>query len=192
MQSPMDAFNELWKQSLQHSPLKQKNAICVSTIDKDGFPNSRFVDLKEADEQGLVFCTSLESTKAQDIARDPRAGMTIWWDHIGIQVRFQGFCTLISDEETDAHWRTRSKDAQLTTISFQQSKPLDDLALLSRRFLAAKMEYAGKEITRPGSWGGFRLAPTSVEILEFKEDRLHARTLYVRRDGIWNVSYLQP
>ena len=57
MNNPIEKFNDLWQQALLDSPLQQKSAVCVSTINAEGFPESRFVDLKKVDEQGFVFCT---------------------------------------------------------------------------------------------------------------------------------------
>ena len=189
---PIATFNLHWRDSLRASPLKQKSAVCVSTLCADGFPNSRFVDLKLADDRGLVFCTSLDSAKARDIARNAKAGITAWWDHIGIQARFQGTCEPISDEEATVHWRSRSRDAQLTTASFHQSMPLDDPARLATTLQSTRREYADREIERPVTWGGYRLVPVHVELLEFRDDRLHVRTCYTRVGGSWKLGHLQP
>ncbi len=192
MQDPIQVFNALWQRAIDDSPLKQKSAVCVSTIDAAGFPNSRFVDLKEANEQGLVFCTYLDSQKGHDLTANDKAGITIWWDHIGIQARFQGHCARISDDEANWHWKSRSRDAQLTTTCFQQSQPLDELQLLKTKVAEAKLLYAGSDIARPTNWGGFRLVPTRLELLEFRDDRLHIRTCYWREGAEWRQGYLQP
>jgi pyridoxamine 5'-phosphate oxidase len=192
MQNPIERFNALWRRAVECSPLKQRSAICLSTIGQDGFPNSRFVDLKEADHRGLVFCSYLDSVKGRDISRNPKAGLTVWWDHIGVQVRFQGTCVRIADEDADRHWRSRSRDAQLTTTTFQQSEPLESPESLQSTLEAARLRYHGSEIQRPVTWGGFRLLPAFVEILEFREDRLHVRTCYAAVGEAWKLSYLQP
>ncbi|RPJ67660.1 hypothetical protein DRW07_06545 [Alteromonas sediminis] len=41
-------LNAIWQAALKRSPLKQKSAVFVSTVDTDGYPQSRFVDLKRA------------------------------------------------------------------------------------------------------------------------------------------------
>jgi pyridoxamine 5'-phosphate oxidase len=192
MQNPMERFNALWRRAVAHSPLKQRSAVCLSTIGQDGFPNSRFVDLKEADDRGLVFCSYLDSAKGRDISRNPKVALTAWWDHIGIQVRFQGTCVRIADEDADKHWRSRSRDAQLTTTAFRQSEPLENPESLRSILEATRVRCHGSEIERPVTWGGFRLLPSFVEILEFMEDRLHVRTCYATVGGAWKLSYLQP
>ena len=140
MHDPIQIFIAHWRHALERSPLKQKSAVCVSTIGRDGFPNSRFVDLKEADTRGLVFCTYLDSPKGQDISLNSKAGLTVWWDHIGIQARFQGSCVQISDEEADRHWKSRPWEAQLTSVTFHQSQPLHDPSALQERLKATRLK----------------------------------------------------
>jgi pyridoxamine 5'-phosphate oxidase len=70
--------------------------------------------------------------------------------------------------------------------------PLDDPTQLAATLQSTRREYADGEIERPASWGGYRLAPVHVELLEFREDRLHVRTCYTRVGGFWKLGYLQP
>ena len=102
MESPLDVFRTIWTEARMRGTLTHRNAVCVSTIDGNGFPSSRFVDLKEADDSGFVFCTSLESAKALDLGRDPKACITAWWEHVATQIRIKGLCTVISSREADA------------------------------------------------------------------------------------------
>jgi pyridoxamine 5'-phosphate oxidase len=44
-ENPFEKFNELWSNALSNSPLQQKSAVCISTIDSNGYPSGRFVDL---------------------------------------------------------------------------------------------------------------------------------------------------
>lgn len=55
MDNPITKFENWWQEALINSPLQQQSAVCVSTIDEDGFPSGRFVDLKSASEKGFVF-----------------------------------------------------------------------------------------------------------------------------------------
>jgi pyridoxine/pyridoxamine 5'-phosphate oxidase len=49
-----------------------------------------------------------------------------------------------------------------------------------------------EEPPRPERWGGFRLTPERYEFWRHRDDRLHERHLFVRRDGRWHVVLLQP
>lgn len=192
MDNPISKFESWWQEALADSPLQQKSAVCVSTIDENGFPAGRFVDLKSVSDAGFVFCTYFDSAKGKHIARDPRTAMTIWWDHVGYQIRVVGSAQLIPDAEADCFWQNRSRSAQLTTTAFEQSKVLDSETALVSRLEAASTQFADRPVPRPDNWGGYRLKPVSIEFLRFRESRLHLRELFEVKNNGWVKQLLQP
>lgn len=190
MENPITKFNEWWALARQYSPLKQKNAVCVSTIRADGFPSGRFVDLKAMDENGFKFCTHFESNKGLEIARNPKVAMTVWWDHVGLQVRIVGIAEQISVEESIRYWLERSRDSQIATVVSKQSRELD--SGLEERIKVATREHEGRSIPKPDNWGGYAVKPVSIEFLTFKDSRLHLRELYRVEAGRWQMELLQP
>nr|WP_314861698.1 pyridoxamine 5'-phosphate oxidase family protein [uncultured Undibacterium sp.] len=78
MENPFEKFNTWWKSALTDSPLKQKNAVCISTIDSNGYPSGRFVDLKAVNELGFTFCTYLSSAKGEHINENAKIALTLW------------------------------------------------------------------------------------------------------------------
>ena len=192
MNNPIEKFNDLWQQALLDSPLQQKSAVCVSTINAEGFPESRFVDLKQVDEQGFVFCTYYDSNKGQEISRNPKVSLSVWWDHIGQQVRVVGLAEQISEQAAIQFWQTRSRSAQLTTLSCEQSQPLSSESALVEQFDKTQQTFEGKEVTKPQNWGGYRIRPVSIEFLAFAESRLHIRTRFNKKNDVWTEMLLQP
>jgi len=192
MDSPISKFDGWWQKALADSPLQEKSAVCVSTINEHGFPTGRFVDLKSVSERGFVFCTNLDSAKSKHIVRNPKAAMTIWWDHVGYQVRVVGTAEAISTVEADGFWQARSRRAQLTTTAFDQSEPLDSEGGLAMRLEEVAAEFDGQSISRPDTWSGYCIDPFSIEFLTFRESRLHLRELYERSRNGWIKQLLQP
>lgn len=192
MNNPIEKFNDFWQQALLDSPLQQKSAVCVSTINAEGFPESRFVDLKQVDEQGFVFCTYYDSNKGQEISRNPKVSLSVWWDHIGQQVRVVGLAEQISEQAAIQFWQTRSRSAQLTTLSCEQSQPLSSQSALVEQFDKTQQTFEGKEVTKPQNWGGYRIRPVSIEFLAFAESRLHLRTRFTKKNDVWTKMLLQP
>ncbi|TMO56345.1 pyridoxamine 5'-phosphate oxidase [Pseudoalteromonas phenolica] len=192
MNNPIEKFNDLWQQALLDSPLQQKSAVCVSTINAEGFPESRFVDLKQVDEQGFVFCTYYDSNKGQEISRNPKVSLSVWWDHIGQQIRVVGLAEQISEQAAIQFWQTRSRSAQLTTLSCEQSQPLSSESALVEQFDKTQQTFEGKEVTKPENWGGYRIRPVSIEFLAFAESRLHLRTRFTKKNDVWTKMLLQP
>lgn len=192
MHNPLGKFQLWWKEALADSPLQQKSAVCVSTINEHGFPTGRFVDLKSVNEKGFVFSTYLDSAKGKHISRSSKAAMTVWWDHVGYQIRVVGTAEAICNDEADGLWRARSRSAQLTTTAFEQSEPLDSERGLAIRLQKVSAGLDGQSIPRPDNWGGYCIDPDSIEFLTFRESRLHLRELYERRGNGWVKQLLQP
>ncbi|MDF2176915.1 pyridoxamine 5'-phosphate oxidase [Aliiglaciecola sp. CAU 1673] len=192
LQDPIQQFNQWWQAAVKDSPLRQKSAVCISTINKDGFPSGRYVDLKAVDKEGFVFCTYLDSDKGRDIVNNPKVALTAWWDHMGYQVRVTGQANAIDDVKAQSYWQTRGRDAQLTTHAFAQSRPLDSQADLKSRFEAISEAFRDKGVEKPQNWGGYCIAPQTIEFLTFQENRLHLREKYLRLAQGWQLQLLQP
>jgi pyridoxamine 5'-phosphate oxidase len=192
MENPFEKFNELWRSALLNSPLHQKSAACISTVDSNGYPSGRFVDLKAVNNLGFTFCTSLNSAKGQNIDENSKVALTLWWDHIGCQVRVVGIAQTIGEQESLNYWKTRSKEAQLTTIAFEQSQPLVNEEELKTRIEATTEQYINSDVPKPSEWGGYCIRPQSIEFLTFRESRLHLRELYTMNENVWIKSLLQP
>lgn len=192
MQQPILQFEKWWREALTDSPLQQKSAVCISTIDEHGFPAGRFVDLKSVSETGFVFCTYLDSAKGRQITFNPKVAMTIWWDHLGYQVRIVGQAHQIPAVEADHFWNTRSRSAQLTTTAFEQSAAMASELELNSRLQHVAASYADQPIPRPANWGGYCIKPVSIEFLTFRQSRLHLRELFEHRAEGWVKQLLQP
>lgn len=192
MENPIEKFQQWWQEAVASSSLQQKNAVCVSTIDERGFPSSRFVDLKSANDAGFTFCTYLDSAKGKHIQRNPNTAITAWWDHVSYQVRIVGVAEPISEADAQRIWKTRNRNAQLTTTAFEQSQLLDNEQELDSRLQQVTSAFAEQDIPRPDNWGGFCVKPLSIEFLTFRESRLHLREFYERNDHTWAKYLLQP
>jgi len=192
MIDPIEKFNRWWDLAKVNSPLKQKNAICLSTINQSGYPSARFVDLKKASNEGFIFCSYLNAKKGYEISENPNVALTAWWDHCGFQIRVTGMAQLLSNSENDKYWSTRAHKAQLTTSVSNQSQLLDNEEGLIEKFLSLEKEFQGKKIPRPANWGGYQVNPISIEFLTFRESRLHLRELFELKENEWCQCLLQP
>ncbi|SDU32644.1 pyridoxine/pyridoxamine 5'-phosphate oxidase [Halopseudomonas salegens] len=192
MDNPIAKFEQCWQAALADSPLQQKSAICVSTIDAQGFPAGRFVDLKAVTNDGFIFCTNLDSVKARHLQHNAKIALTAWWDHAGYQIRVVGLAQAITAAEADRFWHARNREAQLASSAFNQSEPLSRETELTTRFNQTADAHAGQPVPRPDNWGGFCVQPVSIEFLTFQNDRLHLREYFARSGDGWIKQLLQP
>lgn len=191
-EDPILKFKTWWDEVKNNLNLKHPNAVCVSTLDEKGFPSGRFVDLKAVNGEGFIFCTYLDSRKGQDLQRNPKIALTFWWEGVGYQVRVTGHAFEISESDAEKYWHSRTRDAQITTLSCQQSQLLTSEQELHKQVTHVIEKLSDYPIPKPKNWGGYRVKPNAIEFLTFKKDRLHLRELYLAKNGSWQKYLLQP
>jgi pyridoxamine 5'-phosphate oxidase len=188
--NPMELFEQWLAEARRTSGLSHPAAFCLSTVDERGYPDARYVDLKKTGDKGFLFGTRLDSPKARAIARDPRVGMTFWWDRLERQVRIIGVARRASNEEADGLFQERSHEARAVTVVSQQSEPLPDPEALMER---VESELRKAPPLRPEYWGAFWIDPVRIEFLRVEETRLHERCEFVRDDDErWVSGWLHP
>jgi pyridoxamine 5'-phosphate oxidase len=157
------------------------DAVCLVTASAAGDPAGRMVLLKGHSEKGFDFYTNFDSAKGHDLAENPRAALVFHWlpDR---QVRVTGTVTRIDDDEANAYWRNRPRASQLSAWASRQSEVVDSRGALEQRVADLSERYRD-DVPKPPFWGGFRLAPATIEFWHHREDRLHDRLRYRRGDG---------
>jgi pyridoxamine 5'-phosphate oxidase len=168
--------------------VRMPEAMALATASAAGAPSVRMVLLKEADERGLVFFTHYASRKGRELDANPQAALLFHWDPLGRQVRVEGRVEHVSKEESDTYFATRPLGARVGALASRQSEPLVGRAELERR--VAELEQP--DPPRPETWGGYRLTPSAWEFWQHRDDRLHDRFRYTRRDGAWVNERLFP
>jgi pyridoxamine 5'-phosphate oxidase len=165
--------------------------FCLSTISENGFPNSRFVDLKSIDEESLHFGTDSRSKKSVEFSSINKIAACAWWEPVGIQIRLRGTISRATLEISETAFQSRNLLAKATTRLSHQSQSLTDPEELRTRILEYARNSSGT-IDRPETWWIWAIRPFELEILEFTEDRIHKRTLYEKNGEEWIYRRLNP
>ncbi len=190
-ENPLNILKEMLKLSKFSSGIKHKSAVCLSTISNNGFPNSRFLDLKEVTKKGLIFCSSFDSTKAKEIENNSSVSLTSWWEHINLQIRVIGVASKL-EKQSDFYWEKRTLSAKLATIVSNQSSILNPNINLLENLTELQKQNTECKLNRPINWGAYIIEPFEIEFLNFEENRLHTRMRFRRIDNEWTNEILQP
>jgi pyridoxamine 5'-phosphate oxidase len=188
---PLRQFGSWFEQAVR-AGIRMPEAAAVATASANGAPSARMVLVKGFDERGFRFFSNYESRKGAELAENPRAALLFYWDVLGRQVRIEGAVERTSAEESETYVRSRPRGSQLSALASAQSRPVAGREALERRVAELEAAHAGAELPVPGWWGGYLLVPSGFEFWQHREDRLHDRLRYLRRDGEWTIERLAP
>jgi pyridoxamine 5'-phosphate oxidase len=182
-----------WVEQAKSDPqILNPTAMCLSTIDLNGFPDARVVLLKGATKEGFMFFTNTHSNKGQALEKTPKAALTFYWEKLGKQIRIQGEVVFVSDQESDDYFHTRPRMSQIGAIASEQSQPLENRDILIQKTEALEKTFDGVQVPRPAHWKGYLLKPHKIEFWIDRPYRLHDRFLFTLENSHWHCVRLYP
>lgn len=189
--NPIEQF-EAWYRDAEAAELWEPNAMLVSTTDTDGWPTARYVLMKGFDDRGFVFFTNYTSDKATTLDATGRAGLTFGWLPLRRQVRVVGHVARVADAESDEYFAGRPRGSQIGAWASPQSQIVDSRQSLDDRYTAIDRDAGTGAVSRPPHWGGYRVAPRSIEFWQGRPSRMHDRIRYSRDGDRWTKVRLAP
>lgn len=183
-----------WYRDAGEAGCVEPNAFVLSTIDDEGWPQSRYLLVRDADAAGFTFFTNYESAKSRQLDSDPRAAMLFTWLQLHRQVRVVGDVQRVSDAASDEYFASRPRGSQIGAWSSPQSQRIPDRAWLEQRVDQMAATFGDGEVPRPAFWGGWVLRPRRFEFWQGRPSRLHDRLAYtLAADGeSWQIDRLAP
>lgn len=177
-----------WIHDAEEAGVAEPNAMVLATVDNSGHPVTRTVLCKSVDEDGVTFYTNYDSAKGGELAAAPYASVTFPWYALGRQVHVRGAVTKVTAAETAEYWARRPRGSQLGAWASEQSRPIASRAELLDQLKVVTERFAGADVPVPPHWGGYRMAPETVEFWQGRENRIHNR---IRVTGD-RIERLQP
>lgn len=189
---PMTFFKNWFDQANETKAIEEANAMTLSTLGLDDFPKSRIVLLKALIEEGFVFYTNYQSEKGTSIAHHSKVGLAFFWPLLERQVIIKGEAVKLTNEASDAYFKSRPKGSQIGAIVSDQSKVISDRSIMEAKLEALEIEYAEKDVPRPEHWGGYVVKPKCIEFWQGRPNRLHDRIRCQLQGDFWNIERLAP
>lgn len=189
-QNPIVQFKDWFGEAINSNVL-EVNAMTLSTMGLDGFPNGRIVLLKDVDH-GFVFFTNYESQKGKEIESLDKGSLTFFWPELERQVRIQGKIEKVLEKESDAYFFSRPLASQIGAWASPQSKVINSREELTSMEEKLSLKFSQEKISRPIHWGGYRLLPSKIEFWQGRASRLHDRIAYKLENNSWQIARLAP
>ncbi len=190
-----DPFKQFarWFEDALRAKVKSPNSMTLATASRNTIPSARTVLLKGFDSDGFVFFSNYKSLKGKELASNPNAALVFYWPELERQVCVSGKVEKVSRRESLEYFNLRPLEARIAAWVSQQSQPVKSRELLERKFRILAKKFKSSPVPMPGSWGGFRLTPRSIEFWQGRENRLNDRLRYRRKSGSgWKIERIQP
>jgi pyridoxamine 5'-phosphate oxidase len=216
---PFELFKQWFSEETAANRTPNPNAMSLATIDPDGTPSCRIVLCRgiNVDKGYVILYTNYQGRKGRALLANPRAAISMHFDHSDRQVRIEGFVVQSPAAESDAYFQSRRWESRLAAWMSNQSQPIQSREeLLGRagsvmeklKLNPAELLERGNDvfIPRPPHWGGFRLYAKAIELWLGGPGRLHDRAVWRREIPLcgsweqadaaaaadWSGSRLQP
>ena len=191
--NPMELFQRWYHEVEATEGIEEPNAMTLSTIGLDGFPKNRVVLLRKFTHEGFIFYTNYKSEKGRAITKNPHVCISFFWPHMERQIIIKGKAEKIATNLSDGYFESRPKGSQLGAIASNQSSVIPSREVLDKKLEALEKKYEGKVVERPEHWGGYMVAPMSMEFWQGRPNRLHDRILYSLQENFdWKKDRLAP
>ena len=191
LRDPLAQF-AIWLADAKAIGMIEPTAMTLATVDTDGRPSVRVVLMRGLKDGALRFFTNYESRKGEQLAANPFAAATFWWDQLERSVRFEGRIEKLDVAASTEYFHTRPRGSQIGAWTSAQSQVVDSRATLDARLAVHQQQYAEGEIPLPPFWGGYALLPDRVEFWQGRDNRLHDRLRFRLVDGAWVIERLEP
>jgi pyridoxamine 5'-phosphate oxidase len=188
---PFELFSA-WFEEARASEPNDPNAMALATVDANGMPDVRMVLMNGRSPEGFVFYSHTNSAKGRELAANPNAALLFHWKSLRRQIRVRGPVTPVSEQEADAYFASRPKQAQIGAWASKQSQPLESRLAFEKAIALNAAKYAIGEVPRPPGWSGWRIVPQAMEFWHDRPFRLHDRIVFERQGDGWTKTRLYP
>ncbi len=190
---PVEQYS-VWFEEAVGAQLLDPYAMCLSTVDKQGFPSSRIVYVRDLIDGNFVFYTNYNSSKSKEIEANPKVSVNFFWGELERQIRMRGEVKKTSPEVSDKYFAGRPRESQIGAWASKQSEVLSSREALEKEVERLTEKFKNVEqIPRPDFWGGYEIIPNYFEFWQGRPSRLHDRIAYEKTPkGDWEIKRLNP
>lgn len=194
MENPIETLISDQKRAVESGdPMKYFGVL--ATIDENQAPQTRVVNVRKFDQQGLIIVTSENSPKVLQLKTSHKYSLTFYWESLSIQYRVRGDYKILKDDDLRPFWHQKAESSKLMDIYHHQIRHQSS-EVSSRDTIineANQLKQSLKnQFEQPQSLCGVQFVPTEIEQWIQSDDRIHQRFLYRNQSNGWNKTILVP
>ena len=173
----------LWLQQREnHSP----PPMTLSTVDAEGYPDSRTVLLSGYDDGSVRFHTDIRSRKATELAANPQVALVLLWPDADRQVMIHGDAEPMTAHESGVAYAAQSRYLQL--LAWVNDAETAALPTEERRARWADFDQTHPDgsLAAPPTWIGYRVVARRITFWRSDSIGPSTRVEYDRLGESWN------
>lgn len=188
---PLDLFGR-WFAAAVDAGVPEPHAVTLATADADGRPSARVLVLKDVGPDGFAFATDARSTKSGDLAANPQASLSFWWQPVVRQVRVTGTARYLGEQVSADDYLARSPASRAAAAGVRPGEPLGSVDELRDALAQARARVDADPGFVLPAWQAWLVVPEAVEFWQGSADRAHVRVAYRRTPGGWSHELVWP
>ncbi len=166
--------------------------MSLATCGLDASPSVRHMLAADINQYGVLFFTNKTSGKGQQIAANPRIGLSFYWQSIGHQMVMEGHAVAASDSETESIWLKRDRDKQIAAWASNQSENTRGKHSHQERLTKTRQSFGYDQVPLPENWAAYRVSPTRIEFWRAGWRSIKDRVAFELRDNGWQSAHYEP
>ena len=191
--NPFLLFDNWFNEVKSTNSKSEVNAMTLSTIDSNGYPNARIVLLKFFSNEGFIFFTNYNSNKATSIENNNKVSISFFWEDFERQVIIKGHAKKTNEDISSNYFNSRPLKSRVSAIISNQSSIISSYEDLTNQIDNYLEQNDESSIKRPDNCGLYIVIPNAVEFWEERDNRTHERLKYVfSGDQKWSSYLLSP
>ncbi|GIR03388.1 MAG: hypothetical protein CM15mP12_9190 [Gammaproteobacteria bacterium] len=190
-QAPFQLFEQYY-QDAENNNQPIAEAGCISSVDKDGKPHSRFVNFKYFLKIILFSFQVIAVIKLKTLIKSKRSNKFLVVKYkCSDKARRTNIKMLGKIFRRTFLWKRDWKN--IAAIVSNQSREIESYEVLEAKYEKIKSDIEEGRIDeiRPEDWGGFQISVSYFEFWEANNDRLNYRECYSLEQGEWRKFFLQ-
>ena len=181
---PVEAFEE-WFAAAVDAGVPEPHAMTLATVGPDGTPSARVVLLADLVDGAWVFATDARTVKARQLAGNPRASLSFYWQPLGRQVRIVGTARALDEATCAADFLGRSPSSRAAALASRPGEVLHSIDEMTSAVVAARSRVDREPRLVLPTWQLWAVEADEVELWQGDSDRAHLGVQYERADGRW-------
>lgn len=166
----------------------------LATIDKDNFPHTRTIAIRELKKDSILFFTQNVSRKVNHIRNNNFVSLTIILPNTGRQITFFGKALPLSDDENERYWNSYDNESKIRFMVYggKSGEIITENFDLDNKLKDAMKKYDKIPPNRPAAYVGYRIDPEEIRMYQLNDDRISDCYVINRGNNDWTLEKVIP